>query len=132
MPPFCKELHSPSLCSTATDSKQCIDIECQDRFCFNCLGYHKISSCNLKHHCTTAAINIIQTFVPLDTRVIATHLPLQSTLYKQQSNTTALPPSLVQLQSAGVHSVTSQSTGVHPTSSVQLLTYCSTYWCTLS
>ena len=49
--PFCKGSHSPSLCTTVTDPKQRTDIIRQNRLCFNCLGHHKISSCNLKHRC---------------------------------------------------------------------------------
>ena len=52
--PFCKGPHSASLCETIKDPKQRSDIVHQERFCFNSLGYHKVSSCNSKHryhHC---------------------------------------------------------------------------------
>ena len=47
--PFCKGSHSPSLCDVVQDPKQCYDIVRKERLCFNCLGHHKIPSCNSKH-----------------------------------------------------------------------------------
>ena len=49
--PFCKGPHSASLCETIKDPKQRSDVVHQERLCFNCLGHHKVSSCNSKHRC---------------------------------------------------------------------------------
>ena len=49
--PFRKGSHFPSLCDIIKDPKQHTDIICQQKLCFNCLGHHKVSSCNSKHRC---------------------------------------------------------------------------------
>ena len=49
--PFCKGSHSPSLCDAVKETKQRCDIVCQEKLCFNCLGHHKVASCNSKHRC---------------------------------------------------------------------------------
>ena len=49
--PFCQGSHSASLCETIKDPRQRSSIVRQERLCFNCLGHHKISSCNSKHRC---------------------------------------------------------------------------------
>ena len=49
--PFCKGSHSPSTCDIIKDPKQCTDIVRQQKLCFNCLGHHKVASCNSKHRC---------------------------------------------------------------------------------
>ena len=49
--PFCKNSHSPSVCDVVKDQKKRIDIVRQEKLCFNCLGHHKVSSCNSKHRC---------------------------------------------------------------------------------
>ena len=49
--PFCKGPHSALLCESIKDPKQRSDIVRQERLCFNCLGHHKVSSCNSKHRC---------------------------------------------------------------------------------
>ncbi|XP_065893429.1 uncharacterized protein [Dysidea avara] len=49
--PFCKGPHSTSLCETIKDPKQRSDVVRKERLCFNCLGHHKVSSCNSKHRC---------------------------------------------------------------------------------
>jgi len=46
---FCKGSRSPSLCDVVKDPKQRSNIVCQEKLCFNCFGYHKVSSCNSKH-----------------------------------------------------------------------------------
>ena len=49
--PFCQGPHSASLCEKVKDLQQRTAIVRQERLCFNCLGHHKISSCNSKHRC---------------------------------------------------------------------------------
>lgn len=49
--PFCQGPHSASLCEKIKDPRQRTAIVRQERLCFNCLGHHKISSCNSKHRC---------------------------------------------------------------------------------
>ena len=49
--PFCKDSHSPSTCDIIKDPKQRTDIVRQQKLCFNCLGHHKVASCNSKHRC---------------------------------------------------------------------------------
>ena len=107
----------------------------QDRLYFNCLGHHRISSCNLKqrcHHCrckqhtSLCALGHQSNLNPPTTPVNAV---------QQQSNTTALPPSPVQLQPASVRDLSIYwstsyklcSTSTHSSTS----SCCSTYWCTL-
>ena len=46
--PFSRAPHSASLCENFKDPRQIVH---QERLCFNCLGHHKISSCNSKHKC---------------------------------------------------------------------------------
>ena len=49
--PFCKGPHSDSQCESVKDPKHRSDIIRQEKLCFNCLGHHKVSSCNSKHRC---------------------------------------------------------------------------------
>ena len=49
--PFCAGPHIPSLCDSFKDSKQRCDIVRQSKLCYNCLGHHKVSACNSRHHC---------------------------------------------------------------------------------
>ena len=49
--PFCTGSHIPSLCESVKDPKQRCDIVRQNKLCYNCLGHHKVSSCNSKHRC---------------------------------------------------------------------------------
>ena len=49
--PFCAGSHIPSLCESFKDPKQHCDIVHQNKLCFNCLGHHKVSSCNSRHRC---------------------------------------------------------------------------------
>ena len=49
--PFCADSHIPSLCESFKDPKQRCDIVRQNKLCFNCLGHHKVSSCNSRHRC---------------------------------------------------------------------------------
>ncbi|XP_065911194.1 uncharacterized protein [Dysidea avara] len=119
--PFCKGPHAPSLCTTITDPKQRTDIIRQDRLCFNCLGHHKISSCNSKHRCHHCCRKHHTSLCSLGDQSNYTVNPPSTPIntVRQQNNSTTQP---VQLQPAGVHSVTStpsQSTGVCPTSSAQ-------------
>jgi len=43
--------HTPSLCDSFKDSKQRCDIVRQNKLCYNCLGHHKVSTCNSRHRC---------------------------------------------------------------------------------
>jgi len=103
---FLQRYSFPSVCTTVTDPKQHTD---QDRLCFNCLGHHKISSCNSKHHCHYCCRKHYTSLCSL----------------RQQNSHTDNPPTTpvnpVQQQSNGTtcHSLPVQTHGGHPTSSVQ-------------
>ena len=42
--PFCDGSHSPATCDIIKDPKQRTDVVRQQKFCFNCLGHHKVAS----------------------------------------------------------------------------------------
>ena len=49
--PFCKGPHFLTTCDAVKVPWQRLDLVRQKNPCFNCLGHHKVSSCNSKHRC---------------------------------------------------------------------------------
>ena len=123
--PFCKGPHSPSSCTTVTDPKQRTDIIRQDRLCYNCLGHHKISSCNSKHRCHHCRRKHHTSLCSLGHQSNHNSSTIPVNTVQQQSSTTAPPPPPAQLQPVTPPvqpqpaSVTSQAAGLQPTSSIQ-------------
>ena len=48
---FCKGQHQATQCDVIPDLSKRMDIVKRDKLCFNCLGHHRISQCQLKGHC---------------------------------------------------------------------------------
>ena len=48
---YCKGLHAPGTCEAIKDHQKRLDIIKREKLCFNCLGHHRVSSCNSKYRC---------------------------------------------------------------------------------
>ena len=48
---FCKGLHPATQCDAIPDQSKRMDIVKREKLCFNCLGHHRVSQCQLKGRC---------------------------------------------------------------------------------
>ena len=72
------------MCDQVTDPRKRISIVCQERLRFNCLGHHKISSCNSKHRCHNCRRKHHTSLCSADLQHTDSTIPAQSEASKQQ------------------------------------------------
>ena len=112
--PFCKGPHTVLMCDQVNDPRKRISIVHQERLCFNCLGHHKISSCNSKHRCHNCRRKHHTSLCSADLQHTDSTTPAQSEAPKQQHNTFPQQPGDTP-QPQQQRSATSQPKPVTPT-----------------
>ena len=91
--PFCAGSHILSLCDSFKDPKQRFEIVRKTKLCFNCLGHHKVSSCNSRHCCHSCQRkHHTSLYTGGQHNAIPSEQPPQPTSPRQQTNTSPGQP----------------------------------------
>ena len=59
---YCKGPHTPGTCEAIKDHQKHLDVIKREKLCFNCLGHHKVCSCNSSISIVNVVVSITQVY----------------------------------------------------------------------